>query len=253
MDAEEATPGGPLRVVVVDDEAPAREVLCEYLETAEVTVVATCGNGFEAVKAVAEHRPDLVFLDIRMPKLDGFEVLELLGEDRPAVVFVTAFDQYALDAFAVHAQDYLLKPFTRERLDEALRRVRATAPRPDADPAALRRASRPEAPYLERIVVREGTKVHVIPVDRLDYAEARSDYVLFVAGGVQRRKQQTLREVAGALDPSRFVHIHRSYVLNLDRLDRLELYAKDSRVAILRDGTRLPVSRAGYARLRERL
>lgn len=248
-------PPKPLRAVVVDDEAPARQLLCEYLAARpEVEVVATCANGFEAVKAVAELKPDLIFLDVQMPKLDGFEVLELLDEPRPAVIFVTAYDRYALEAFAVHAVDYLLKPFTPERLAEALARVTA-GPRASAaaDAAALARAARPAGAYLERILVKDGSRIHVLPVDELDYVEAQGDYVLFVRRGEKLRKQQTLNRLAEQLDPRRFVRVHRSYVVNVDRLARLDLYAKDSRVAILRDGTRLPVSRAGYARLRELL
>lgn len=241
-----------LRVVVVDDEAPARHLLREYLAThEEVEVVAECANGFEAVRAVSELVPDLLFLDIRMPKLDGFEVLQLLEGDPPAVIFVTAYDRYAIQAFEVHALDYLLKPFTPARLAEALARARKRSTETLPPPADLAREARPPtSPYLERILVREGARIHVIPIERLDYVEAQDDYALFVARGEKLRKQQTLSQLAKALDPARFVRIHRSYILNIDRLARLELYAKDSRVAILRDATRLPVSRSGYGRLR---
>ncbi len=244
-----------IRTLLVDDEDAARQILREYLEPhRSVEVVGECRNGFEAIKAVAELEPDLLFLDVRMPKLDGFEVLELLGDEAPpAVIFVTAYDEYALKAFEVHALDYLLKPFSRQRLAEALGRVGAR--REEAPPPAgeLARAAKPEPGYLERILVRQGSRVHVIAVDRLDYVEAQDDYVALVAAGEKRRKQQTLSRLAAGLDPRRFVHVHRSYVLNVDRLVRIELYAKDSRVAILRDGTRIPVSRAGYARLRKLL
>ncbi len=242
------------RVLVVDDEAPARRLLCELLaERPEVEVVGECANGFEVVKAVAELAPDLLLLDVQMPKLDGFEVLELLGEERPAVIFVTAYEQHALRAFEVHAVDYLLKPVEAERLAEALARLGrgAAAERPPA--AELARAARPEAPYLERVLVRDGARIHVLSVERLDYVEAQDDYVVFVSGSERLRKQQTMAELGRGLDPGRFVRIHRSYLLNVDRLARLELYAKDSRVAILRDGTRLPVSRSGYGRLRKLL
>lgn len=240
-----------LRTLLVDDEAPARQLLREYLAAhPEVEVVGECANGFEAVKAVSELAPDLVFLDVRMPKLDGFDVVELLGDGRPAVVFVTAYDEYAVAAFEVHAVDYLLKPFTPERLAAALERVRARRGEPPAVASGeLARAARPGRPQ-ERVLVRDGARIHVVAADRLDYVEAQDDYVVLVAGGEKLRKQQTLGELAAALDPGRFVRIHRSYLLNVDRLARLELYAKDSRVAILRDGTRLPVSRSGYGRLR---
>ena len=190
----------------------------------------------------------MLLLDIQMPKLDGFEVLELL-ERELAVVFVTAHDEHALKAFEVHAVDYLLKPTSRERLAEALNRARSrVGPRPR--PAQLAASARPGR-WLERVLVRDGSHVHVIPTAAVDYLEARDDAVEIRAGGAIHRKQERLGELEERLDPSRFVRIHRSYLLNIDRLRRLELYAKDSRVAILVDGTRLPVSRSGYERLRE--
>jgi two-component system, LytTR family, response regulator len=243
-----------LRTVVVDDEAPARAVLREYLDAhPDVEIVAECANGFEAVKAVTELRPDLLFLDVQMPKLDGFEVLDLVGAG-PAVVFVTAYDEYALRAFDVHAVDYLLKPFGPERLATSLERVRGRLTSADRGTlgevvAAARRRDLPA----HRILVRDGSKVHVIPVDTLDYVEAQDDYVCLHAGGRRHLKDQTMSEVEAVLDPTRFVRIHRSVILNIERLARVEPYAKDSRVAILRDGTKLPVSRAGYARLNELL
>ena len=242
-----------LRVVVVDDEPLARAVVREYLSAHPgIEVVAECANGFEAVKAVTELSPDLIFLDVQMPKLSGFEVLELLGREVP-VIFTTAYDQYALRAFEVHAVDYLLKPFSEDRFAEALSRARerrqARAPG-GADPGveALSEAIRSKVP-LERVLIRDGAQVHVLPVERIDYVEAQDDYVCFAADGRQYLKDQTLATVEAQLDPARFVRIHRSYLLNIERIGRVELYAKDSRVAILRDGRRLPVSRAGYARL----
>ena len=252
--APPAADPGALRVVVVDDEDPARALLCEYLAAqADVEVVAECRNGFEAVKAVSERRPDLVFLDVQMPKLDGFEVLELIGRE-VAVVFVTAFDQYALRAFEVHAVDYLLKPVSEERFATALARARGRlrAPAPAPLPVdALVKDARPRPGALDRLLVRQGAKVHVIPVEALDYAEAQDDYVALHTGGKSHLKQQTLSELEAALDAQRFVRIHRRYLLNLDRLARLESEGKDARVAVLRDGTRLPLSRSGYARLRQ--
>jgi two-component system, LytTR family, response regulator len=243
-----------VRVVVVDDEEPARALLRADLALIPgVELVAECANGFEAVKAVTEHDPDLLLLDIQMPKLDGFEVLELLERDLP-VVFVTAHDEHAVRAFEVHAVDYLLKPFSRERLAEALRRARARVGGVTrAGAAELAAAARPGSAPLERILVREGAQVHVIPVEAVDYVEARDDAVLIRSGNRSLLKQQPLSELAERLDPERFVRIHRSFLLNVDRLRRLELYAKDSHVAFLADGARLPVSRAGYARLRELL
>jgi two-component system LytT family response regulator len=212
--------------------------------------VAECSNGFEAVKAVSEIAPDLLFLDIQMPKLNGFEVLELIGQG-PAVVFVTAYDQYALRAFEVHAVDYLLKPFTPERLSEALDRARQRMERNEASPVPeLLKETRAAAKPIERVLVKDGAKVHVIPVGKIDYIEAQDDYVGIRAGGKEYLKQDTMAELESLLNPERFIRIHRSYILNIDRLMRLEPYAKDSRVAVLSDGTQLPVSRAGYARLK---
>lgn len=240
----------PLKVIVVDDEPLARSVVREYLGAHPgVVVVAECANGFEAVKAVSELAPDLMFLDVQMPKLSGFEVLELIGREVP-VIFTTAYDQYALRAFEVHAVDYLLKPFSEERFAEALTRARARLEAPFADAVeALVSEARPRSVPLERVLIRDGSQVHVLPVERIDYVEAQDDYVSFKADGRQLLKDQTMASVEAALDPARFVRIHRSYLLNIERIARVELYAKDSRVAILRDGTRLPVSRAGYARL----
>lgn len=243
-----------LRVAIVDDEAPARALLREYLAAfPDVDVVAECGNGFEAVKAVAELAPDLLLLDIQMPKLNGFEVLELVERD-VAVIFVTAYDEHAIRAFEVHAVDYLLKPFPPERLAQALdrARVRLGQPRP-ASAAQLVAAARPPDIPLARVLVREGSKVHVIPVEKLDVVEARDDYVCLHSGGKEYRKQQTLAALAARLDATRFVRVHRSFIVNVERLGRIELYAKDSRIAILTDGSRVPLSRAGYARLRELL
>lgn len=243
-----------MRIVIVDDEPLSRAVLREFAAAdPEIAIVAECANGFEAVKAVAEHTPDLVLLDVQMPKLDGFEVLELLGRDQP-VIFVTAYDQYALRAFEVHAVDYLLKPFSADRFTDAIGRARERLRARTAMPVAeIVADAKPRPGPAERVLIRDGADVHVLPVDAIDYVEAQDDYVAFASGGRQYLKDQTLAAVERTLDPARFVRIHRSYVLNVDRIAKVELYAKDSRVAILRDGTRLPVSRAGYARLSELL
>jgi two-component system, LytTR family, response regulator len=258
-----ASPAGPerktLRAVIVDDEELARALLREYVESsAGVEIAAECANGFEAVKAISEKKPDLVFLDVQMPKLDGFEVLELIGQE-VAVIFVTAFDQYAMRAFDEHAVDYLLKPFSLERFQKALDRARqrlganpsSSAKGPKNFPATeLARAARPPREYLQRIVVKDGARVHIIPVERLDYAEAEDDYVSLHSQGKTYLKEQTISSLEAALDPERFVRIHRSTIVNLERVAKIEPYAKDSRVAVLSDGAQLPVSRAGYERLR---
>jgi two-component system LytT family response regulator len=246
----------PLRIVIVDDEPLARSVVREYASAdPALEVVADCANGFEAVKAVSELKPDLVLLDVQMPKLDGFEVLELLGREQ-AVVFITAYDQYALRAFEVHAVDYLLKPFSADRFQEAMDRARERRRAKSAAPLnveEIARDAKPKAGPAGRVLIRDGANVHVLPVDKIDYVEAQDDYVAFKSEGKQYLKDQTLSAVEATLDPARFVRIHRSFILNIDRIAKVELYAKDSRIAILRDGTRLPVSRAGYARLSQLL
>jgi two-component system LytT family response regulator len=240
------------RLMIVDDEEPARLVLREMLSrVAGVEIVGESGNGLEAVRAAAELKPDCVFLDIQMPKLDGFEVMELL-DPSVAVVFVTAYDSYAVKAFDVHAVDYVLKPFSEARLAEAVERARErlrTRVRPD--PQAVAVASRPPGQFAARIVVRDGPNIRIIPVEKLDFAEAQDDVIVLKAEGRKYYKPQTLAGLAASLDPARFLRVHRSYVINLDRLQRVELYAKNSHVAILSDGSRIPVSREGHARLRE--
>lgn len=243
-----------IRAAIVDDEELARQVLAEYLAAhPDVEVAAQCANGFEAVKAIAELKPDLVFLDIQMPKLDGFEVLELVGSGTE-VVFVTAYDNYAIRAFEVHAVDYLLKPVGAERFEAALERARerlsGKAPHQPVPAAELAAAARPPSQYLERIPVRDGTRVFIIPIAKLDYAEAQDDYVALVSDGKKHLKQQTISSLESGLDPSRFMRIHRSFIVNLERVARLEPYGKDSHVAVLINGVQLPVSKTGFARLR---
>jgi two-component system LytT family response regulator len=250
------------RAVIVDDEELARQVLREFLSAhSEIEIAAECANGFEAVKSVTELKPDLVFLDVQMPKLDGFEVLELIGTSA-AVIFVTAHDNYAIRAFEVHAVDYLLKPFGCDRFEAALTRAKerfgaasrgsvSPAASPAPSPSDLAAAARPPAQYLDRIPVRDGTRVFIIPVAKLDYAEAQDDYIALCSEGKKHLKQQTISSLESGLDPSRFLRIHRSYIVNLERVSRIEPYGKDSHVAVLNNGTQLPVSRAGYARLRE--
>ena len=243
-----------LGVVIVDDEPPARDLLEQYLsQLSGYAVLAKCANGFEAVRDVDELQPDLLLLDIQMPKLDGFEVLQLLTH-RPEVIFTTAHDEYALQAFEVHAVDYLLKPFTKQRLLEALDRARQRIERGERQPLEDLGRSHEERPGVrDRLLVREGAKIHVVPRDSVDYIEAQDDYVFIRAGKLGLRKKQTLSELEKRLEPAGFVRIHRCYLLNVTRLARIEPYAKDSRVVILRDGTRLPVSRSGYERLKRLL
>jgi two-component system LytT family response regulator len=243
----------PLGVVIVDDEDLARSMVRQLLAAhPDVTVLAECRNGFEAVRAATERKPDVLFLDVQMPELDGLEVLELIDRDlsgRPAVIFVTAHDQYALKAFDANAVDYLLKPFDRARFDVALGRARArlaSGTLPSAQPM-------PRGSPLTRVVVKDGVTVTILPVERIDYVKAEDDYVLLRSEGRDHIKKQTLASLEDALPKARFVRIHRSYLLALDRLKKLEPSETGAPTAVLADGTRLPVSRAGAQRLNEAL
>jgi two-component system LytT family response regulator len=235
-----------ITVIIVDDEAPARAIVREYLsDYPQFVVAAECANGYEAVKAVSEHRPDLLFLDIQMPKLDGFEVLELL-DTKPQVVFVTAYDEYAIRAFEVQAIDYLLKPFTAARFAEVVAHAQRRVGETSNVGSVITSIRKP----LQRIAFRDGATIDVVPVQRIDYIEAQDDYVHVWSRGQRHIKQQPLGDLEALLDATRFIRVHRSYIVNLESLARVEPYAKDSRVALLKDGTRIPVSRAGYERLK---
>jgi two-component system LytT family response regulator len=240
-----------MRLIVVDDEQLARAVVREYLEAhPDIEVVAECANGFEAVKAIAHFEPDLVLLDIQMPKLDGFEVAELVG-GKTRFIFATAFDQYAIRAFEIHALDYLLKPFSQQRFDQALAHARASlASALPRQQAAVREAAAARPQPLGRILIRDGGKVHVIPSAKIAWIEAQDDYVQIHAEGKAYLKNQTLGDLAAQLEPDRFLRIHRSYVVNVEQVARIEPAGKDSHAAILADGTKLPISRSGYQKIR---
>jgi two-component system LytT family response regulator len=240
-----------MRVLIVDDEHLARAVLREHLAAhADIEIVGECANGFEAVKAIAELEPDLVFLDIQMPKLDGFEVAELAG-DKTAYLFVTAYDQFALRAFEVHAVDYLLKPFGAERLAQALAHARKGAARPSPVTALAHDARPPGQPPLERILIRDGARVHVVPTRDIDFIEAQDDYVQIAAAGRRYLKAQRLSDLEGQLDPTLFLRIHRSWIVNLGAIVRIEPAGRDSHCAVLRGDVRAPISRSGYQKVRE--
>ncbi|GGY42702.1 DNA-binding response regulator [Pseudoduganella albidiflava] len=240
-----------MRLIVVDDEPLARGVAREYLAAhPDIEIVAECANGFEAVKAITELAPDLVLLDIQMPKLDGFEVAELVG-GKTRLIFATAFDQYAIRAFEIHALDYLLKPFSQERFDKALAHARASLasalPRQEA---AVREAAAARDRPLGRVLIRDGAKVHVIRAEAIAWIEAQDDYVQIHAGGKAYLKNGALGELEAQLDPGRFLRIHRSYLVNVEHVARIEPAGRDSHAAILADGTRLPISRSGYQKIR---
>lgn len=243
----------PVTAIIVDDEPPAREGLSSLLENfPELQVVCSCENGLAAVKAVNELKPQLIFLDIHMPKLDGFDVLELLGPDAPLVIFVTAFDEYAVRAFEANAIDYLLKPVDRERLQQAVDKARARL----SNGAEVQRsqqallAVRNENENLQRILVRDGSDVHVLPIEEVCYIESADDYVAIHTSEATHIKLDRLSKLEQQLDPRLFCRIHRSCLLNISYLARIETETKDSRIAILKSGQELPISRSGYTSLK---
>jgi two-component system, LytTR family, response regulator len=243
-------PASPRRVLVADDEAPARALLRELVAARPgLELVGEAADGLEAVELAREQRPDLLFLDVQMPRLDGFEVLELL--DRAVgVIFTTAYDRYALQAFEVNAIDYLLKPFGEARFAEALARAELRLGGGRAvSGSALAAAARPEGSYALRLVIKDGARVELLPVAALDYARAQGDYLELVSGTRSWLKEQTLQDLEASLDPARFLRLHRSYLVQADRVARIEPTSKDARAAVLVTGVRLPVSEAGLSRL----
>jgi two-component system, LytTR family, response regulator len=247
-------PSSVVRVLIADDEEPARRLLVEYLGAhAGFTIVGQAKNGLEAVQLARDLAPQLLLLDVQMPKLDGFEVLGLLAPEI-AVVFTTAFDEYAVRAFEVHAVDYLLKPFSAERLAQALSRAekRLGEVRAVAAPV-LAQSARTPGSYLERLVVRDGAEIAIIPLSAVDYLKGQDDYVEIFHDGRSTLTQQTLQSFESSLDPRQFVRVHRSYVLNVSRVARIEPWGHGSKLAVLHDGRHVPVSRSGEARLRAAL
>jgi two-component system LytT family response regulator len=236
-----------LRALIVDDEPLARSLLREYLGAhADVLIVAEAGNGLEAVHAIQQLAPDLVLLDIQMPKLTGLEVLQLTGLTR-GVIFTTAYDQHAMAAFDLHAVDYLLKPFSQARFDAALARARRLLT--EAGEPALERLMAAQQP-LTRVLVPDGAELRVLPLDEVDYIEAQADYVAFHHAGRDHLKPQRISDLETQLDPRQFVRVHRSFIVNLSQVQALERTESDGHAVRLRSGKRLPVSRSGLERLR---
>ena len=293
-------PPASIKAIIIDDEPLARMIVREYLGFyPEITIVQECSDGFEGIKAIQLHHPDLIFLDIQMPKINGFEMLELV-EEPPAVIFTTAFDEYAIRAFENHAVDYLLKPFNKERFDKALRKWmdnrvaadRAAASRANAgagnsansgNDASRSNAStssatrndanrshdtdseaRPPAGSTEalletaaqsptqqhRIVVKTGGKIKIIPLEDIHFLEAADDYVKIHTHQGAFLKNRTMSYFEQALDPTQFVRTHRSYILNIQQVTRIDPYEKDSHLCILQSGAQVPVSKAGYVKLK---
>ena len=241
-----------INALIIDDEPLARSIVAEYLQShPQVQVVAECSDGFEGVKAIQQHRPDLVFLDIQMPKINGFEMLELI-ENPPPVIFTTAFDAFALRAFDAHAVDYLLKPFTRERFDQALQRWQEQQPQSQqvANAEALLQTVAQSPAQQDRVVVKTGHKILIIPVADIHFLEAASDYVSIHTEKGTYLKKRTMYYFERVLDERQFVRVHRSYIVQVQQINRLEPYQKDTFLAQLRSGKQIPVSRTGYNKLK---
>lgn len=242
------------KVVIIDDEPLARSIVKEYLEAhPQLQLMAECGDGFEGVKAIQQIQPDLIFLDIQMPKINGFEMLELI-EQPPSVIFTTAFDEYAIRAFEAHAVDYLLKPFNQERFDKAVQKwmeAPKTQPTPETETKALLETAAQSPMQNNRIVVKNGSKIKIIPVHDVHYLEAADDYVKIHTADGYFLKNKTMSYFEQLLDPQLFVRSHRSYIVNIQQITRIDPYEKDSHVAVLRNGIKIPVSRGGYGKLKQ--
>lgn len=239
------------KIIIIDDEPLARSIVKEYLQKhSDLELMTECGDGFEGVKAIQQHQPDLIFLDIQMPKINGFEMLELI-EQPPNVIFTTAFDEYAIKAFEAHAIDYLLKPFNQERFDKAVAKWKeqqqSNAP---AKTEELLDTASQSPSQSHRVVVKNGSKIKIIPVHDIFYLEAADDYVKIHTQEGYFLKNKTMNHFEQVLDGQQFVRSHRSYIVNVQQITRIDPYEKDNHIAILRSGLKVPVSRGGYGKLK---
>ena len=242
-----------MKVLIVDDEALARQLLRNYLNVIPgVEIAGECENGFEALKMVQELKPDLLFLDVQMPKVDGFELLEVL-DPRPEIIFTTAFDQFAIRAFELNAVDYLLKPFSKERLVQAVEKALQRIGTPSPGTPSLLKHLVEEKHTIERVITRLGSRITVIPVEKIWYIEAADDYVMIFSELGNHLKEKTMKYFEDHLDETQFVRIHRSHIINLSYLQHLEQQETDSYKLILKNGQVLPVSKTGLTRLKATL
>lgn len=242
-----------MKALIIDDEPLARMIVQEYLQDyPQVAVVQECNDGFEGAKAIQQHHPDLIFLDIQMPRINGFEMLELI-ENPPAVIFTTAFDEYALKAFEEHAVDYLLKPFSKERFDKAMERFlnQSTRAVQQQNTQALLQSGIETNASTNRIVVKTAGKIRIIPLPEIHYLEAADDYVKIHTKDGAFLKSKTMGSFEQTLNPQQFVRTHRSYMVNVQEITRIDPYEKESYVAVLKSGVKIPVSKSGYGKLRE--
>lgn len=239
-----------IKVIIIDDEPLARSLVKEFLGTyPDIELAQECGDGFEGVKAIAAQKPDLIFLDIQMPKINGFEMLELV-DNPPAVIFTTAFDEFAMQAFETNAIDYLLKPFSKERFDKAMEKWRGQNAKPGGiKPILENSVKQPEE--RNRVVVKIGNAIKILPVQDIFYIEAYDDYVKIHTKDGFHLKKKTMNFFEQALDPNQFVRVHRSYLIALQQLTKIEIKEKDTHIAKMKDGTIVPMSKSGYSRLKE--
>jgi two-component system, LytTR family, response regulator len=242
--------------LIIEDEKPARDLIERYLsDFKRVEMAGQYDNGFTGLKAINDLKPDVVFLDVQMPKLTGFEMLELL-EFKPEIIFTTAYDQYAIKAFEQHAVDYLLKPFSKERFGEAMSRLFERLDKGATGGNQLERIKKTledSGETLQRVVVKKSGRIHVIGTENITYLEAQDDYVMVYTRGERFLKQQTMKYFEKHLDAGLFIRVHRSYIVNIQVIDRLEPYEKNNYILSLKDGSKVPVSRTGMQRLREKL
>ena len=243
-----------IRVIIVEDEKLGRDIIKNYLKDNDrVELAAECTNGFEGIKEISEQKPDIVFLDIQMPKINGFEMLELI-DNPPVIIFTTAFDQYAIKAFEVNATDYLLKPFTKERFEEALNKAVKQLSNKNENETKIKDlidTVEEQGEYLDRVVVKSNQKISIIDVNKLTYLEAQDDYVMLYTNDAHHLKQKTMKYFETHLDPKDFIRIHRSYIVKISQIKQIELVEKETYKVTLHNGVKLPVSRNGYAKLKE--
>jgi len=241
-----------IKALIIEDEELARELLKEYLESfAVIEIAGEYADGFSGLKGIQEHKPDIVFLDIQMPKLNGFEILELL-DDAPEIIFTTAFDQYAIKAFELNAVDYLLKPFSEERFREAVNKaIERLRIRKKTLYSGLKEHIDNSTEILSRVVVKTRNEIRVIPSDQIHYIEAQDDYVMIYTLTGKFLKQKTMKFFEDHLGKNEFIRVHRSYLVRTDQINKLEPYEKNAWVVILKSGQKVPVSRSGYGLLRK--
>lgn len=243
------------KVVIIDDEPLARSLVVEYLQQhSSIEIAAECNDGFQGVKAIMQHKPDLIFLDIQMPKINGFEMLELL-DSTPSVIFTTAFDEYAIKAFEANAIDYLLKPFSKERFDLAIQKwnEKKNTTSSDKNIQALLENTTKQPDEKSRIVVKNGSDIRIVPMADVMYIEAYDDYVKIFTKDTYFLKKKTMNYYEQVLDSSQFFRTHRSFIINLQELTKIEPLEKNTYVVLLKNGKRIPLSRTGYSKLKETL